>query len=148
MTLKKESIGQVIISLLKLHKKNIALYQSLLNNFDDEVSIKAQSLTNMPKGSSGFNSVVENHVVKNKKLQNDTELKDLYKQIKKVNIWLDYLTDEQKFVVEQIYFEERTYSIISHRWGSRGNPIYSSGYWKTKRREAIKKISELCTICV
>lgn len=124
-----------VIQTLKSHKKIIALYESLLNEYDG--FLNAQQISDMPKGSS-VSSPIENATHKL-----NAELKELNKEIRKVNIWLKYLTQEERFVIEQLYFEQRFINQIINRWTSQGYEYHGFTYWKTKHREAIKKITDL-----
>lgn len=124
-----------VIRTLKSHKKIVAIYESLLNEFDGHIG--SQTLSDMPKGS-GISSPIDQ--ARNKL---ERELKELYKEIKRVNIWLNYLTVEERYVIEQLYFEQRYINHIINRWTNQGNEYHGFTYWKTKHREAIKKITDL-----
>lgn len=131
-----------IIDFLKSHKMKIAMYDTVLNEIqNDVVSIQAQRISDMPKSSNDFRSIVEDEALNNTKKAFTKELRLLVRDINQVRIWLEYLTVEQRFVVEQFYFEERRYSMICNAW----NTFYSNGYWKKKRREAIRKIHDIQT---
>ena len=124
-----------VIETLKGYKRLIAIHESLLNDY--EGVLQAQVITDMPR-ANGVHSQTESAMLKL-----DREMKEIKKDIKRVNIWLNYLNEEERFVVEQIYFEERFINHIINKWCNMGKEYHGSTYWKNKHREAIRKITQL-----
>ena len=128
-----------VIETLRNYKRVIAIRNSLLNNY--EGVLQAQQITDMPR-QSGVHSQVESA---GNKLQH--EIRELEREITKVSIWLDYLNEEERFIVEQIYIEERFINLASNKWCSMGREYHSNWYWKKKKKEAINKIIEILPKC-
>ena len=124
-----------VISTLKNYKRLIAIRDSLLNDY--EGVIQAQKLTDMPRGN-GVHSQVESAANKL-----NYEIKELEREITRVSIWLEYLNEEERFIIEQIYIEERFISLASNKWCNLGKEYHGNSYWKNKHRLAIKKIINL-----
>ena len=129
-----------IISTLKDYKRLIAIHESLLNDY--EGVLHAQVLTDMPR-AHGVHSATESAM---NKLGH--EVNEIKKEIKRVQIWLNYLNEEERFVIEHIYFEERFINHIINKWCNLGKEYHGSTYWKNKHRDAIRKITHLRTECV
>ena len=129
-----------VISTLKDYKRMVAIHEGLLNDYDG--ILQAQVLSDMPKGN-GIHSQTETAMLKL-----EYEIKELKKEIKRVQIWLNYLNEEERFVVEQIYFEDRFINHIINKWCNMGKEYHGSTYWKNKNREAIRKITQLRPDCV
>ena len=129
-----------VISTLKNYKRLIAIHESLLNDYD--CCLQAQVLTDMPR-ANGVHSATESAMTKL-----NYELKELKKEITRVGIWLNYLNEEERFVIEQIYFEDRFINHIINKWCNMGKEYHGSTYWKNKHREAIRKITQLRPECV
>jgi exo-beta-1,3-glucanase (GH17 family) len=121
-----------IVETLKNYKRVVAIYESLQNEY--EGVIQAQVISDMPK-AHGVHSQVESAYTKL-----EYELKELQKEIKRVQIWLNYLTEEERFIVEQIYIEERYYAIAGNKWCGMGREYHSESYWKRKKKDGIRKI--------
>ena len=126
-----------VIETLRNYKRVIAIRNSLLNNY--EGVLQAQQITDMPR-TNGVHSQVESA---GNKLQH--EIRELEREITKVSIWLDYLTEEERFIIEQTYIEERYINMASNKWCSMGKEYHSQTYWKDKKRQAINKIVDICT---
>lgn len=125
-----------IIGELKAYKRNKAIYQTILLQAP---SIQAQVLSDIPRSvTNKFSSSTENQALFN---QDHAQLE---KEIKQVEIWLGYLQEEERFVIEQFFMENRSYATISHRWSQKGYPIFSGKFWKRKSKIALSKIASIC----
>lgn len=124
-----------IICELKAYKRNNAIYQSIVN---DCVGLSACVISDIPRTvTNKFSSTTENNALYNK------DAVSLEREIKRIDIWLNCLDDEERFVVENIYINNRSYNTVIGRWHKEHNIIYSERRWKNKRRSAIKKIYEI-----
>jgi hypothetical protein len=126
-----------IVETLKSYKRLIAIRDSLINNYDGV--LQAQVLSDMPKGNSTHSQVES----ASNKLE--SEIKELEKEITRVSIWLNSLNEEERFIIEQIYIEERFINMASNKWCSMGREYHSITYWKDRKRQAINKIVDICT---
>ena len=129
-----------VINTLKEYKRLVAIHEGLLNDYDGV--LQAQVLSDLPKGN-GVRSQTE---IASEKIK--YEIRELEREIKRVSIWLNYLNDEERFVIEQIYFEERFINHIINKWCNAGREYHGSTYWKNKHREALKKLTHLRPDCV
>jgi ArpU family phage transcriptional regulator len=120
---------------LKAYKRNKSIYQGML--LENNISISAQFLSDMPKSvTNKFSSMTENQALSNR-------LYELEKDIRRVDSWIEHLLDEERFVVNNHYMENRSYNVIAHRWNTLGNPLYSAEYWKIKRKKALHSICQI-----
>lgn len=125
-----------VINTLKEYKRMVAIRDSMLNNYD--VVLQAQKLTDMPRGS-GVSNQVESKIN-----QYQAEIKEIEREITRVSIWLNSLNEEERFIIEQIYIEERFINIASNKWCSMGKEYHSRSYWNDRKRQAINKIVDIC----
>lgn len=126
-----------VINTLKQYKRLIAIRDSLLNNY--EGVLQAQKLTDMPRGSGTSNQV------ESKINQFQCEIKEIEREITRVSIWLNSLNEEERFIIEQIYIEERFVNMASNKWCSMGKEYHSRSYWNDRKRQAINKIVDITT---
>ena len=87
-----------VVELLKDYKRLILHRKTLQREFDGH--LKASEITDMPHGTDISDPIQQ---ALNKK---EHEIKEIEKEIKTVNDWLEYLNDVERFVIEQYYFEE------------------------------------------
>lgn len=73
----------------------------------------------------------------------DSLVSDLEYKLCEVDIFLDLLIPEERFVVEEVYFEQRYMSQVSRKWVELGNEYHGVSYWKNKKRKALEKILTL-----
>ncbi len=124
-----------VINTLRDYKRLIAIHESLINDY--EGVLQAQTISDMPTGNS-LSNPTEKAILKL-----DRGLEELKREIRRVQIWLNYLSEEERFIVEQIYIEERFINIASNKWCSMGREYHSNWYWKSKKKDAINKIIEI-----
>jgi hypothetical protein len=119
--------------------KNYKRYKAVLETIQNEIpGIQAAVITDMPRAiTNKFHSSTESQALFNR---DESELKQ---NIKRIEIWLGYLNDEERHVTEEFYIHNRSYAVISHRWSKENNAIYSSAFWKYKRKQALRKICDL-----
>jgi ArpU family phage transcriptional regulator len=117
------------------YRKNKSIYESIKN--ENNISLSASMISDIPKTiTNKFSSMTENQAIINR-------LGDLEKEIRRVDIWINSLQDEEKFVVTNIYLEGKSYHVLANKWNLSGNPYFSVSYWKKKRKYAIKYICEI-----
>lgn len=134
---KVKTIEEVVIQELTEYKLNKATYELMQN--DSGISISAQVIPEVPRSvTNKFTSATENQAFNRK----DSD--ELERDIKRVDIWLTYLEDEEEFAIRNFYIHNKSYNTISFRWHRQGGLIYSSIFWKRKRKEALHKIIDLC----
>jgi hypothetical protein len=123
-----------VIALLKDHKRIIAIRETMLNDYDS--TLKASSVANQSKTSkvSDLSDMI---------LKLNKELEELDKEIRKVQIWLEYLTIEERFYVENYYIQSISMTSIITKWCNEGNRYRSEFFWKNRRQQALEKIISL-----
>lgn len=124
-----------VVAILKEHKRIIALRSELEYKYDGVLG--AQVLTDMPRGT-GTSDPIQTALNKI-----EAEIKQLDLEIKRVNNWLRYLTEEEQFYIEQCYFEQRYVNHIINKWQTKQGYYLGRSYWKKTHRVALKKICEL-----
>lgn len=130
-----EITKEYVINALRDYKRLIVLKNELEYKYDGVLN--AQVLTDMPKGT-GLSDPIQTALNKIA-----AEKKQLELDIKRINDWVNYLNEEESFVIKQIYFEQRFISHVINRWVNAGNEYHGSAYWKKKHRESLKKICEM-----
>lgn len=123
-----------VIERLKAHKGNIAIHETLINDYS--ATLKASSLDSKVQTSnvSDLGDVVE---------KINKELEDLEKEIKRVQIWLNYLTEEERFYIDCYYIQSISTTSIITRWCNAGNSFRSEFFWKKRKYAALEKIIAL-----
>jgi ATP-dependent protease HslVU (ClpYQ) ATPase subunit len=123
-----------VVEFLRGHKQNIAVHETLINDYS--ATLKASSVTNQIKTSkvSDLSDLI---------LRINKELEDLEKEIRRVQIWLDYLTIEERFYVENYYIQGVSVTSIITKWCNQGNRYRSEFFWKNRKKAALEKIITL-----
>lgn len=131
-----KALIEFIVKELKEYKLNKATYELILN--ENGIAITAQTLSEVPRSvTNKFSSMTENQAFNNK------DASELFKDFKRVDIWLNTLDDEERFAVENFYIKNRGYNIISHLWSKETGVIYTNKYWKRKNKKALCKICNM-----
>ena len=128
MTLHKK----YVIELIKDYKRIVLHHKTLEREYDGYLN--AQEITDMPKGS-GISDPIQQVINKI-----EIEKKELEQEIKTVNDWLEFLTDIERFVVEQSLIAEKYYYEITEIWHSKCGEHRARGFWKRKLDRAVMKI--------
>lgn len=123
-----------VIELLKDHKRIIAIAETIRN--DHAETLKASSVANQIKTSKVTD--LSDLIIKLNK-----ELDELEKEIRKVQIWLEYLTVEERFYVENYYIQSTSMTSIITKWCNQGNRYRSEFFWKNRKKAALEKIIAL-----
>lgn len=123
-----------VIELLKDHKRIIAIRDTMQNDYDS--TLKASTVANQTK-STKVSDLSDIMIRLNK------DLDELEKEIRRVQIWLDYLTIEERFYVENYYIKSISMTSIITRWCNEGNRYRSEFFWRKRKNDAIEKIIAL-----
>jgi hypothetical protein len=126
---------EYVVDMLRDYKRLIALKNELEYQYDGVLN--AQVLSDMPKGS-GLSDPIQSALNKI-----EAEKKQLELDIKRINDWVEYLNEEEKFAITQLYFEERYFGQITNKWATLGKEYYSTEYWKRKVKKAVNKIMNI-----
>ena len=133
----KKELYEFIINELKAYKMN----KSILENIHNEccLGISAQKLSDMPRSvTNKFSSITENQAFNNKAFM------ELNQDIRRVEIWLYYLNDEERHVIEGLYIHNRSYNTLSNSW----KIYYSRDSWSKKKNIALNKIKDLIEMTI
>ena len=104
---------------------------------DGDISISSSVVQDTPRTiTNKFCSSTENLA-----LNDNKEVDSLKKSIKRVDIWLNYLSDEGKYIVKGIYVDGLSLNSIANRWDT----VYSSRVWKNKCNKALGELCEICS---
>ena len=132
-----------IIAQLEEYKANVARRDILKNDMDDDPFIKAMVLSDMPSAHGEVFSKTEAAAISDQPSVIELEIRSLSKEIKRVDIWLNFLLEEEKFAVINFYMEKKTYRQIIRKWDTLHGVDFSKFYWRGKKISGIKKIAYL-----
>lgn len=123
-----------VIELLRDHKRIIAIAESIRNEYAE--TLKASSVVNQIKTSkvSDLSDLI---------IKLNTELEELEKEIRKVQIWMNYLTVEEQFYIEHFYIQSVSIASIITKWCNQGNSYRSEMFWRKRKAKALDKIIAL-----
>jgi hypothetical protein len=123
-----------VIEILKDHKRIIAIRDTMQNDYDS--TLRASTVANQIKTSkvSDLSDLM---------LKLNKELEELEKEIRKVQIWLEYLTIEERFYVENYFVQGVSVTSIITKWCNLGNRYRSEFFWKKRKQAALEKIIAL-----
>lgn len=125
----RKDMYEFIVDELKAYKMNVAVYESLL--IENEICVSAQVISDMPRSSTNkFSSVTENMAL------NHLPSHKLRLEIMRVENWLRALHDDERYMIESFYINNKTYNTIINGW----RIDQSIDFWKRKRISAINKI--------
>lgn len=125
----KKDVYEFIINELKAYKMNKATLETIKN--ECLLGISAQQISDMPRNvTNKFSSMTENQAF------NMQAYNELEKDIKRVEIWLNCLHDEERHMIEGFYIHDRTYNTIIQQWKT----FYSKEFWKKKKVSGLNKI--------
>jgi hypothetical protein len=133
----QKDLYEFIVCELKAYKMNKAVYESLL--IENEIVISAQVISDMPRSNTNkFSSITENQAL------NHPPSHVLKLEIMRVENWLKALHDDERYMIESFYINNKTYNSIISGW----RVEQSIEFWKRKRISAINKIFEIekCSI--
>jgi ArpU family phage transcriptional regulator len=129
-----KTLSEFLIQELQNYKR----MKGILGILTDDIGVQAQCLSDMPHSQTNkFSSVVENTA-----FQHQRNKKELKKDIKRIDICLSALFEDECFVIRQFYVENQTYNTISERWHNQTKRFYGKDYWISKRKKALKKMCE------
>ena len=128
----QKDLYEFIIKELKAYKMNKAVLETLHN--ETSLGVSAQQLSQVPRSvTNKFSSMTENQAFAQAP---DTEIK---RDIKRVEIWLECLKDEERYMIENFYVYDRTYNTIIVRWKME----FSREFWKKTRISGLNRIAEI-----
>lgn len=133
--MQKNDARQYIIDTLRDYKRLIALKNELECDFDGYLT--AVRIDGMPKGS-GVSEPIET-VIKRKRL----EIKEVNRQIKRVNGWLAYLDDRERHYLTEIYIHNRFKTQAQNKWYTDTKEYIGRKTWLNTHTSGINKIRKL-----
>ena len=127
----QKELYEFIIKELKAYKMNKAVLETLQN--ETGLGVSAQQLSQVPRSvTNKFSSMTENQAFGQAP---DIEIR---RDMKRVEIWLELISDEERYMVNNFYIEGRTYKTIIQNW----HADFTVRYWRRKRIQALGKICE------
>ena len=128
----QKQLYEFIIKELKAYKMNKAVIETLHN--ECMIGISAQQLSEVPRSiTNKFSSMTENQAF------GQTPDMELRRDIKRVDIWLECLCDEERYMVENFYIHGRTYNTIINNF----RIDHSIDFWRKKRISGLNNICDI-----
>jgi hypothetical protein len=127
----QKDLYEFIIKELKAYKMNKAVLETLHN--ETSLGVSAQQLSEVPRSvTNKFSSMTENQAF------GQTPDMEIRRDMKRVEIWLELISDEERYMISNFYIEGRTYKTIISNWRAE----YTVRYWRRKRIQALQKVCE------